>query len=73
MSLNAKLALPFSDWLISLSIILSRSINVVVKGKSSLFFFLLLNSILLCECTTAFLSTDLLKGILGLLPNLYCK
>ena len=30
--------LPFSDWFISLSIIISRSIHAVAKGKSSFFF-----------------------------------
>nr|KAF6407287.1 hypothetical protein HJG59_009930 [Molossus molossus] len=52
--------LSFSDWLISLSIILCRSLHVISKGRdlSSL----QLHSTPLCKCTTAFLSTPLLMG-----------
>ena len=48
----------FSDWFISLSIMFSRSIHAVTKGKT--FFFLWPSSIPLCKCTTAFFhsSTD---------------
>ena len=52
--------LSFSDCLISFSIILSRSIHAVAKGKIS--FFLWLSSILSCKWTTAVLSTHLLMG-----------
>ena len=42
--------LSFSDWLISLSVIPSRSIHAATKGKIS--FFLWPNSILLWKCTS---------------------
>ena len=43
--------LSFTTWLISLSIMLSRSIHAVAKGRSSFF---LLHSIPLCKCTIVF-------------------
>ena len=49
--------LSFSDWLISLSIMFSRTIHTVAKGK---IFFLWLSSILLCKCSIVVLSTHLL-------------
>ena len=52
--------LSFSHWLISLSLILSRSIHAVTKGKIS--FFLQPSSVPLCKCTTAFLFSHLLMG-----------
>ena len=53
-----KWYLSFSDYLISLSIMFSRSIHAVAKGEIS--FFLWLSSIPLCKCNTTFiyLSTD---------------
>ena len=45
--------LSFCDWLITLSIMLSRSIHDVAKGK---IFFLWLSSIPLYKCTTGFYS-----------------
>ena len=50
--------LSFSDWLISLSIMFSRSIHAVRKGK--IFFFLCHSSIPLCKCSIVVLSTHLL-------------
>ena len=50
--------LSFSNWLISLSIMFSRSIHAVTKGKTSLF--LKLSSIPLCKCPIGVLSTHLL-------------
>ena len=52
----------FSDWLISLSIMFSRSIHTVAKGKI-LFFFLCPKSIPLCKCPIVDLSTHLLMDI----------
>ena len=51
--------LSFSDWFISLSIMFSRSIHAVIKGK---FFFIFLqpSSIPLCKCPIVVLSTYLL-------------
>ena len=49
--------LSFSDWFTSFSIIFSRSIYAVAKGKISFFWW---PSIRLCKCTTTFLSTHLL-------------
>ena len=43
--------LSFSDWLISLSIMFSRSIHALTKGKISSFLWLC--SIPLCKCTSA--------------------
>ena len=43
--------LSFSDWLISLSIMFSRSIHTVAKGK---IFFFQLSSIPLCKCPQLF-------------------
>ena len=50
----------FTNWLISLSITISRSIYTVTKGRSS--FFLWVYNIPLCKCTTAFISTHLRMG-----------
>ena len=52
--------LSFSDWLISLSIMFSRSIHAVAKGKISSF--LWLSSIPLCKCPIVVSSTHLLMG-----------
>ena len=56
--------LSFSNWFISLSIILSRSIHAVTKGKISFFFFFFFflqpSSSPLCKCTTYSLSICLL-------------
>ena len=57
--------LSFSDWLISLNIMLSRSTHAVTKGK--IFFFLQLSSILLCECPIVVLSTHLHLGCFHIL------
>ena len=48
--------LSFTDWLISLSIIISSSIHALMKGapKKELLPFLCLCSISLCKCTTVF-------------------
>ena len=43
--------LSFTDWLISLSIIISSSNHAVAKGKNSFF---LLYGVPLCQCTTVF-------------------
>ena len=56
--------LSFSDWLVSLSIILSRSIHVVTKSMISSF--LWPSNTPLCKYTTTFLSTHLLMGIWAL-------
>ena len=48
--------LPFTAWLISLSLMLSSSIHAVMKGRSSFF---LLHSIPFCKCTVVFWSTYL--------------
>ena len=50
--------LSFSDWLISLSIMFSRSIHTAPKGKFS--YFLWPRSIPLCKCPILVLSTHLL-------------
>ena len=50
--------LSFSDWLISLSIMFSRSIYAVTNGK--IFFFLGQSSSPLCKCPIVVLSTHLL-------------
>ena len=50
----------FTDWLISLSIIVSSSIHLVTKGRSPSLFLLCI--VPLCKCTTVFLSTHLLMG-----------
>ena len=49
--------LSFPDWHISLSIVFSRSIHAVTKGKT---FFLWPSSIPLCKCPIVVLSTHLL-------------
>ena len=60
----------FHCLLISLSIMLSSSIHVVLKGTSPFF---VLQTIPLCKCTTVFWSIHLLRGI-WLFPELdYCK
>ena len=56
--------LSFPDWLVSLSIILSRSIHVVTKSMISSF--LWPSNTPLCKYTTTFLSTHLLMGIWAL-------
>ena len=60
--------MSFSDWLISLSITLSRSILAVAKSKIS--FFLQPSSIALCGCTTAFFPHSSTGGHAGCLPAL---
>ena len=55
--------LSFSDWLISLSTILSRPIHSVAKGKISNF--LWPSNVPLCKCTRAFVSTHLTHGHSG--------
>ena len=63
--------ISFSDWLISLNIILSSSIHVVANGK--ILFFLWLNDTPLFICTR-FLYPFINQWALGLLPYLgYCK
>ena len=52
--------LSLSSWLISLSIMLSSSIQAVAKGISS--FFLSACRIPLCKCTIVFWSTHFLRG-----------
>ena len=51
--------LSFASWLISLSIMLSSSIHVAMKSRSSFF---LLHSTSLCKCTTVFWSTHVHLG-----------
>ena len=60
--------LPFSDWLISLSIMFSRSIHTVTKGKI-FFFFFYIRVIFHCVNAPHFLSTHLPMDT-WLLPNL---
>ena len=65
--------LPFIDWLISLSIIVSSFIQAFTKSKNS-FLFLLLYSIQLCLFTTAFFYPLTSRWAVRLFANLgYCK